>query len=303
MKMAGMILSALAAILLAGSLAYTVPSTQPVKGTVIKVVGKVQHSVEGTSKWVNTKEGDTLDAGTTIRTGIRSSVQIRLHSAALVQVRSDTRIILAELVSGPGYEKSHINLRYGTIRAGIVAEKTHADFQISCPSAVLSREGTWGIEMSYDPATGNFYAGLDTEGLIRILKTLTGQRRQITPGQFVTQAFQRWVTTAVFIRTVSFVDPFGTTTVEQSFYALNSGGRTVLNATGPNNPNSALGAGSQFTYNPSFGQNLAGAVIAQQIINQIINPPTQTYDYRYGNFGTHIPDKSSVKTPSVFQKK
>ncbi len=243
-------------------------------------------------QWINTKVGDSLDAGTLIRTGIRSSIQIRLHTAALVQVRPVSRILLADLASGPGYEKSRINLHYGVIRAGIVADKVNADFQISTPAAVLSREGTQGIEMSYDPATGNFYAGLDTEGLIQILKTISNQRRAITPGQFVTQAFQRWVETAVFIHMVSFVDPFGTTTIEGLFYALNSGGRTVLNATGPNNPNSALGAGTQFNNKNTKQSN-----------NQIPKPTIPTYNYRYGNFGTHIPEMESNETPSTFRKR
>jgi hypothetical protein len=306
MKMAGRIVLALAAILFIGTRGYAAPSTQatqPVKGTVIKVVGKVQHSVEGTTQWVNTKVGDTLDSGTQIRTGVQSSVQIRLHTAALVQVRAVSRILLADLASGPGYEKSHINLHYGVIRAGVVADKVNADFQISTPAAVMSREGTQGIEMSYDPATGNFSVSLDTEGLIRVLKTLTNQRRAITPGQFVTQAFQRWVETAVFIRTVSFVDPFGTTRIEGTFYAFNSGGRTVLNPTGPNNPNSALGTSVQYGYTPGLGENALQTMTTEQIINRILNPPIPSYNYRYGNFGTHIQDKGSIQVPSGFQKK
>ncbi len=144
--------------------------------------------------------------------------------------------------------------------------------------------------MSYDPATGHYFAGLDTEGLIRIVNTVTGQRMTLSPGQFTTQLMQRWVQTATFQRTVTFTDPFGTTQVERVFYADNSGGRTVINPTGSTNSQ-----GSQFS-----GQGLGNSLLNQQLSNptnviptlDIIgngNTPAPFYEYRFGNFGTGIP--------------
>jgi hypothetical protein len=199
---------------------------------VLKVVGKVQHSPLDQNKWVDTHEGDVLNEGMRIRTGFKSAVQLQLHTAAIVQVQSASQIALVELAEMGNTEKTRIGLKYGKIRGGILQEKVHSDFQIACPAAVLTREGTWGFEMSYDPATGHYLVGLDTDGLVRVLNTVTGKRLGIIPGQFVTQSMQEWFKTAEFDRMVDLVDQFGITQVEKVFYAINPGGRTAADPTG-----------------------------------------------------------------------
>jgi hypothetical protein len=209
------------------------PAETPlIKAKVVKVVGRVQHSPINETKWVQTQQGDVLDEGMRVRTGFKSAVQLQLHTAALVQVQSATQIALVELARQGESEKTRIGLKYGKVRGGILREEVSSDFQIACPTAVLTREGTWGFEMSYDPATGNYLVGLDTDGLVRVLNTLTGKRVGIVPGQFVTQAMQEWFKTAEFERMVDLIDQYGVTHVEKIFYALNSGGRTAVDPTG-----------------------------------------------------------------------
>lgn len=213
------------------------PSTQPTSNTavsarVLKVIGRVQHSPIDRDAWQDTREGDVLSDGTRIRTGFKSAVQLQLHTAAVVQIQSATQVALTELARYENTEKTRIGLKYGKIRGGIIQEKIDSDFQIVCPAAVLTREGTWGFEMSYDPATENFYVGLDTDGLVRVLQTSTGRRMGILPGQYVTQSMQAWFKTAQFEDMVDLVDQFGTTTIEKLFYASNSGGLTAADPTG-----------------------------------------------------------------------
>lgn len=217
------------------------PTTQPsvtpkeqvkVQAKVLKVVGRVQHSPLDQNKWVDTHEGDVLNEGVRIRTGFKSAVQLQLHTAAIVQVQSASQVALVELAEMGNTEKTRISLKYGKIRGGILQEKVNSDFQIVCPAAVLTREGTWGFEMSYDPATGNYRVGLDTDGLVRVLNTVTGKRVGIVPGQFVTQSMQEWFKTAEFDRMVDLIDQFGITQVEKTFYAINPGGRTAADPTG-----------------------------------------------------------------------
>jgi hypothetical protein len=296
MTMAGRILSALAAISMFGTIGLAAPTTQPVSAKVLKVEGKVQYATIGKNNWTFAKAGDVLTEGMEIRTFVRaSSVLIRLHNTTLVQILSASRVSLNELARTTGKETTRIFLHRGTIRAGIVEGALHSDFQIACPAAVLSREGTWGIEMNYDPATGHFYVGLDTEGLIRVLNLLTGQRRTLTPGQFLTQAMQQWITTAVFQRTVLFTDPFGTTSVEISVYANNSGGRTVADPTNPMNLQSQLFQSTGQFNNLNAQEQLSSQVLTPLLIQQVLDrlnpPPGNTYEYRYGNFGTDIPDR------------
>jgi hypothetical protein len=211
----------------------TQPTTRPaVSARVLKVIGRVQHGPIDRDAWQETHEGDFLGEGTRIRTGFKSAVQLQLHTAAVVQIQSATQVALTELAKYENTEKTRIGLKYGKIRGGIIQEKVNSDFQIVCPVAVLTREGTWGFEMSYDPATENFHVGLDTDGLVRVLQTSTGRRMGILPGQYVTQSMQAWFKTAQFENMVDLVDQFGTTTIEKAFYASNSGGLTAADPTG-----------------------------------------------------------------------
>ncbi|MFA5864886.1 MAG: hypothetical protein WC975_09385 [Phycisphaerae bacterium] len=290
--------------------AYAAPATQPsgpVSGKVLKVVGKVQYSTIGKNDWVYVKEGDTLNAGTVIRAGLRSSALIQLQTAAIIQIKSGSRIALTELARSATSEKTRIHLDYGTVRGGIVETNYSSDFQIACPAAVLSREGTWGFEMSYDPATGHFYVGLDTEGLVRILQLATGRHILLSPGQFVTQAMQRWVETAVFQGTVTFTDPFGTTKVEVVFYANNSGGRTVMDPTGSRNVESNIRMGmgtfgNQWTNRMQLDRRSSEIQTLDTTLEQLEFNLHPVFEYRFGNFGTHIPADSGA-VPSFIQKK
>lgn len=296
MTMAGKCLSALVAGLLFGTmgLAAPAPTSRPISAKVLKVEGKAQYAVIGTGSWTLAKAGDILNEGMEIRTPIRGSLLVQLHDTTLVQVMSATRVSLNELTRTTGQEKTRIFLHRGTVRAGIAEGPLHSDFQIACPAAVLSREGTWGIEISYDPATGAFFVALDTEGLIRVLNLRTGRQRILTPGQFVTQAMQRWIQTALFQRTVSFADPFGTTRVEQVFYANNSGGRTVINPTGSGATQVTPSVNTAFNQQQQIQNQISNALITEQIIQRIFFPPApRTYEYRFGNFGTGIPESTT----------
>jgi len=298
------IVAALVATLVAASpsLAETPkPSAtqQAVTAKVMELTGRVEHRLIGQDQWQPTKKGDILKQGTEIRTGARgSSVLLKLHTTALVQLRSFTRVAVAELTRMPGRIKTRLNLRRGTIRAGIIEEeKIISDFQIACPTAVLSREGTWGIEMSYDPFRGSIRAKVDTDGLVRVRNTLTGKQMTILPGQYMTQAMQMWTRTAVFDRMVSLTDPFGVTRIEQRNYAENPGGLAASDPTGG-------GLAKAVTAPPAvvvpaavtqWASQQAGDARRTVLINLLQQRfrERQTQLYQSGNFGTHIRDQLS----------
>jgi hypothetical protein len=277
---------------------YAASSTQPtsrpaVNARVLKVIGRVQHSPIDRDVWQETHEGDILSDGTRIRTGFKSAVQLQLHTAAVVQVQSATQVALTELAKYENTEKTRIGLKYGKIRGGIIQEKVNSDFQIVCPVAVLTREGTWGFEMSYDPATENFHVGLDTDGLVRVLQTSTGRRMGILPGQYVTQSMQAWFKTAQFENMVGLVDQFGTTSIEKVFYASNSGGLTAADPTGT-------------SFASTFKQglvNLWNEIVLQQKQKDKIDQ-IQTVQATQNLIRTLNAESSgnSVQRPSIFQQ-
>ncbi len=269
---------------------------EPASGQVLKVFGRVQHKKMDEKKWHKTQPGDVIKAGMEMRSGLRSSAIIRVQNNAVIKLESTTRIAFSELVKQANTEKTRIFLSHGTIKAGILSEKIHSDFQIACPTAVLSREGTWGMEMNYDPATGRYKVRLDTEGLVKVVQTLTGKKIKIYPGQVVTSAMQMWVKTAMFKRMVSLSDPFGATKIEKLNYALNSGGLSAADPTGSrvtiNNIKQGIALNGVNTHLTIRQINLAQRATFNRIILQrtLYRPrpsPEGIYDYKYGNFGTH----------------
>ena len=244
---------------------------------VLDCVGMVQHRKLGQKSWQRTKLGDKLHAGMELRTALRSSVQLKLHDTVVVMLRSATRMGIEQLVRQAGEEKSRVSVRYGTIRAGVIEGEIKSSFQIVCPAAVLSREGTWGIEFWYDPSTGSYRGGVDTEGLINVINTITGRRMGVRTGQYVTSAMQRWIRTAKFNLTVQLTDQFGTSKVERTLYVNNPSGATAFDPAGSWSPHDLTRRGLQ-------GTGLPGTGIGQ------ITPSGQVdlgrINYKFGNFGT-----------------
>ncbi len=269
---------------------------EPASGKVLKVVGKVQHKKIEEKAWHKTKAGDVITSGMEMRSGLRSSAIIRVQDNAIVKLESATRIAFTELIKKADTEKTRIFLSHGAIKAGILSEKIHSDFQIACPTAVLSREGTWGMAMNYDPATGRYRIRLDTEGLVKVVQTMTGKKIKIYPGQFVTNAMQMWVKTAMFKRMISLSDPFGSTKIEKLNYALNSGGLSAADPTGSrvtiNNIKQGIalnGVHTQLAIKQIASAQRAtlNRIILQRTLYRPRPNPEGVYNYRYGNFGTH----------------
>ncbi len=290
-----------------GFAATTQPAAKPASGKVLKVVGHVQYKKTTEKSWHKMSVGDVISSGMEIRSGLRSSAVIKVQDNSIVQIRSATRIAFSELAKEANVEKTRIFISYGTIRAGIVSEKVRSDFQIACPTAVLSREGTWGIEMSYDPATGRYRIGLDTDGLVRVVQTLTGKKIRIYPGQFVTNAMQMWVSTANFRRMVALTDPFGVTKIEKAYYVQNSGGLTGADPTGSRFTQNGIKQGITLHTVNTLRVNRNIAVAQRTAFNRVtlqrlglfhpFHPRpgrTRTYNYRFGNFGTHISESQAI---------
>jgi hypothetical protein len=293
--------------------------TKPAAGTVlsaevVEIVGTVQHKRIEETAWQQTKVGQVLSPGMEVRTGIGSKAQVKLHETALLQINNMTRIAITELLRLKDLDKMRINISYGQVIGGILQEKVRSDFQIISPTAVLTREGTWGFEFTYDPATGDYRIRLDTDGLVRVVQTATGRRIGLRPGQYVTQAMQQWITTALFQEMVSLLDPFGVTQIEKLNYALNSGGLSGANPTGGRgsvaltksqagisailtNVRQSRAQIRQLATNQTIQQAIQRALQRQEGGGEIIKP--DVFSYRYGNFGTHL--SNGVPPNQLFQ--
>jgi hypothetical protein len=283
--------------------ATTQPNDAAIWGEFVGVTGTVQFRPNAETPWQAAKLGDRVTAPAEIRTHARNSVALlRLGNSAVVQIPSSTRVALAELAAhtDTDTEKVYIFLNRGTVRADIYEQSTRSDFKIGCPKAVLSREGTKGIEFSYDPSSGEYRVALNTDGMIRLIDRSTGRQTEVLPGQYVTQDFAQWVQTARLDRLITLIDPNGITHIEQLLSAANAGGLASIDPTNFNTWQSVL-MGDQTLQSSNTLQGLSQANQQQlQLWRDVFNPkPAQRRPYQYGNFGTHISDNNAVISPTL----
>ncbi len=269
----------------AGTTAATTQAAGPVnpmQARIIQLSGRVQYALAdpagNVGEWRDAKVGDLLPAGTRVRTRLRSQVVLAFGDDSVVMIDRATLASIDQFHRSGDTKFVRLGLGHGAIRAGVAETTLRSDMTIETPTATLSKKGTIDFGIEYEPSTGRFRIFLAREGLVEALNKLTQERRLVLPGQYVTQAMIRWITTATFDRHVAMADLFGMTNAEQWFNALNSSGRGVVDPGGGTNTGS-LG--------PGGGQVPGGSQFARTV-NTILPLPTelQTIDRPEGNFGT-----------------
>ncbi len=240
-----------------------VAATQPAgvdqafQAKVAKVSGKVSYAlVDGAGQrgpWQDAKVGDTLPAGTQIRTQARSKVVLEFGDDTVVMIERITLASIDQFHRAADTKVVRLGLGHGAIRAGVAETTLRSDMTIETPTAILSKRGTQDFRMEYTPVTGRFRVSLAGEGLVEALNKLTSRTRSIGPGQYVTQAMIRWIETATFDRFVSMSDVFGMTGAEKSFLAFGGeGGQGAADPGGGAGVYGMTGQGGGLGGTPSF---------------------------------------------------
>lgn len=216
------------------------PIADPMQARVLKVSGQVQYALIETAGggnigvWQDAKVGDTLPAGTRIRTRLRSQVVLAFGDDSVVLIDRATLASIDQFHRSGDTKHVRLGLGHGAIRAGVAETTLRSDMTIETPTATLSKKGTIDFGIEYEPSTGRFRIFLAREGLVEALNKLTQERRYVLPGQYATQAMVRWITTATFDRHVAMADLFGMNGNEKMFNALHSSGLGVVEPGGGN---------------------------------------------------------------------
>ncbi len=251
---------------------------------IIKVVGRATYCLVDDAgvagPWQPARPGDLLPAGTRVRTRLRSKLVLAFGEDAVVVVQALTLASIDQFHRAADSKVVRLGLGHGIVRAGVAETTLRSDMTIETPAATLSKRGTMDFGIQYEPSSQRFRVFLDREGLIQILNKMTEQSRTVRPGQYVTQAMQRWIDTASDDRWVPVVDTVGMTDAEAIFNTLQNTGLGVVEP----------GGGSTIlTFSGRDIGELASALNAQRARGQagptvpagngIINRPE-------GNFGT-----------------
>ncbi len=184
---------------------------QPLKATAIEVVGDVKTAPSGTSPlaadaWKVVKVNDELEAGTLIRTGLRSHLTLQFGDDTVVSIRRVTLASIDAFYKTETTKTARLGLGYGAVRGGSSEGTLRSELVIDSTVATLAKRGTEGFEMSVEPYTGRFAISLAREGLVDALEKATGQRRLVRPGEYVNDVniARMWIRQDQFDRKVTF---------------------------------------------------------------------------------------------------
>lgn len=208
---------------------------KPITARVIEVRGDVKHAPLGSEDWQPCQVDEEYPEQTVILTGLRSSVKLQVgqdDTYTVVVVEPASRTLIAEAYATADTKHVHIGVGYGQIRAGVAEGALKSEFTVASPVATLSKRGTWNFGLFYERGTERFQIFLLDHGLVEALHRITGERRDVLPGEVVTQVMRRWADEAQIRRNVPIVDFLGQSDILVAFNRLRQDGLRVLNPEG-----------------------------------------------------------------------
>ncbi len=111
---------------------------------ITAVKGKAE--VQQNGSWIPAKIGDEIAAGTTVMTGFKSELTLKLGGSVII-VKPLTRLKIEEIVEKDKTLSSNVYLDMGAIKADIKPTDTtkKVDFKVKTPVATASVRGTSGL--------------------------------------------------------------------------------------------------------------------------------------------------------------
>lgn len=285
---AALTLSALGAGALAQDTRPAQAATQPAAGEpiyarVIEVHGDVKHAPLDSAQWQPCRLDDRYPPQTKLLTGIRSSVKLQIGEEepyTVLVVDSIGLTILSEAARTADTKRVRIGVGYGRVRAGVAEGGLESDFTVDSPVATLSKRGTWGFSLFYERATDSFQIALADRGLVEALNRLTSQRRQLNPGEYITEAMRAWMDEVKF-QDVPIPDILGQGDIEIAYNRIDQDG---LGVTDPGRGRSLLINLSNASARADFAQLLSRSLPPPPAV---LPPPVQGPVLRpEGFFGT-----------------
>ena len=153
---------------------------KPVTATVVFVSGGAQkmQPADGDNSWEALAAGQELGELTIIRTGLRSKVVLTFADRTEVTIGSGTKIGIAEARSKDTLARTHLGLKYGSVRAKVDSKVGPSDFRVRTPVATLSIRGS---ESRFGYTCDGGARGESLAGLLSL--RAGGRRRTINPGE------------------------------------------------------------------------------------------------------------------------
>jgi hypothetical protein len=145
------------------------PKVEPLAEGQVQVLQALVIGVEGRAEWRKSGAGDfkaaalndLLDPGCEIRTGLRSSLTLRVGKNATVLVDRSSHVELPTIVQNGAVLVTRAALLRGKCDVKVEAVGVTSDFKVATPSATLAVRGT-GLEVEWGALDGARVRGVAT---------------------------------------------------------------------------------------------------------------------------------------------
>ena len=134
---------------------------QVLQALVISIDGKAEWKAAGAEKFKAAAVNDLLDPGAEIRTGLRSTLTLRVGKNATLVVDRASRVELPMIVQEGSVLRTRAAVHRGKVDFKVEAVGITSDFQVLTPSATLAVRGT-GFTVEWGALAGVHVTGVDT---------------------------------------------------------------------------------------------------------------------------------------------
>ena len=134
---------------------------ETLQALVIAVEGKAEWKAANAEKFKAAAVNDLLDAGAEVRTGLRSTVTLRVGKNASLVVDRASRVELPVMVQDGAVLRTRAAVHRGRCEFKVEAVAITSDFQVVTPSATLAVRGT-GFTVEWGALEGVKVTGVDT---------------------------------------------------------------------------------------------------------------------------------------------
>jgi hypothetical protein len=141
--------------------------TRVLQALVIDVKGKAQWRPGAEAAWQDARVDDLLDPGAEIRTGLRSSLTLRVGQNATVTVDRSTRLDLPQIVQDGAQLRTRAAVRHGRADFKVDQVGLTNDFEVLTPTTTLAVRGT-GFGVQWGALEGAAVTGLPTNDMFAI---------------------------------------------------------------------------------------------------------------------------------------
>ena len=121
---------------------------------IVEIKGTADFRTAPDQAWQALKNDSPLTVGCELRTGLRSSVKLKMGANSEVEVKSLTTVAIADLTVNEQDKtiRTRLGKKYGTMKASVhqVGDLSN-DYQISTPSSVLAIRGSGGQHTEFGP--------------------------------------------------------------------------------------------------------------------------------------------------------